>query len=134
MDSLSSTPNFRLSLTAPDRVRLGSIVQFVIRIENVGEAALELYLRGRTIAYDILIRDEPGAVVWNRLHGEIIPGIIQVKVLDSRETLELSHEWHQRTNRGVTVVPGLYSAQGIVPTDGPEPLASARTQFLIVPA
>lgn len=127
------TPHLRLRLTAPERARVGSIVPFVIRIENVGEAALELYLRGRTIAFDILIRDESGAVAWNRLHGEIIPGIIQVKVLDSGETLELSHEWHQRTNRGETVVPGLYSAQGIVLTDGPEPLASGPTQFLIVP-
>jgi hypothetical protein len=109
------------------------MVPFAIRLENVGETNLELYLRGRTIAYDIVIRNEAEAVVWNRLHGEIIPGIIQVKVLDSGETLELSHEWHQRTNRGETVAPGLYTAQGIVLTDGPEPLASPRTQFLIVP-
>jgi hypothetical protein len=104
----------------------------VIRLENVGETSLELYLRGRTIAYDILIRNEAGAVVWNRLEDEIIPGIIQVKVLEPNEALELSHEWHQRTNRGDIVEPGLYSATGIVLTDGPDPFSSAPKPLLII--
>jgi hypothetical protein len=132
LDSLSSTPNFRLSLTAPESVRVGSVVRFVIRLENVGETRLEFYLRGRTIAYDILIRNGAGAVVWNRLEGEIIPGIIQVKMLEANEALELSHEWHQRTNRGDAVEAGVYSVTGIVLTDGPNPLSSAPKPLLIV--
>jgi hypothetical protein len=104
----------------------------VIRLENVGETSLELYLRGRAIAYDILIRNEAGAVVWNRLEGEIIPGIIQVKVLEANEVLELSHEWHQRTNSGGAVEPGVYSATGIVLTDGPDPFSSAPKPLLII--
>lgn len=104
----------------------------MIRIKNVSETPLELYLRGRTIAYDILIRDATGRVVWHRLEGDIIPGIIQFKVLNSGEVLELSHEWNQRTNRGKAVEPGLYTAQGIVLTDGPGPLASPPKPLLIV--
>lgn len=104
----------------------------MIRLENFGETPLELYLRGRTIAYDILIRDANGRVVWHRLEGDIIPGIIQLKVLDSGEVFELSHNWDQRTNRGEAVEPGLYTAQGIVLTDGPEPLTSAPKPLLIV--
>ena len=105
----------------------------MIRLENVGESPLELYLRGRTIAYDILVADASGRGVWQRLEGDIVPSIIQFKVLDSGEVLELSHDWDQRTNRGEAVEPGIYTAQGIVLTDGPEPLASAPTPLLIIP-
>jgi hypothetical protein len=122
----------RVWLIAPESARLGSIVPIVIRLENTGEASLQLYLRGREIAYDILIGDAAGQVVWNRLEGHIIPGIIQVKVLESGEVLELSHEWDQRTNRGKAVGAGLYTAQGIVLTDGPGPLASPPKPLLIV--
>jgi hypothetical protein len=105
----------------------------MIRLENTGNTPVEVYLRGRTIAYDILIRDEAGEVVWQRLEGEMVPGIIQVKMLDAGEAFELSHDWDQRTNRGVAVEPGRYTAQGILLTDGPKPLASTPTPFLIVP-
>ncbi len=105
----------------------------MIRIENVGEATLELYLRGRTIAFDIVIANATGRVVWRRLEGDVIPGIIQFKALSAGEVFELSHDWDQRTNRGASVGPGRYTAQGILLTDGPEPLSSVPTHFLIVP-
>jgi hypothetical protein len=108
------------------------MVPIVIRLQNVGETPLELYLRGRTIAYDILIRDAAGRVVWHRLEGEVVPGIIQHKVLDPREMLELSHDWDQRMDSGEAVEPGLYTAEGIVLTDGPQPLAPTPRQLTIV--
>jgi hypothetical protein len=125
-------PQLRISLTAPESVTLGSIVPIVIHLENVGEAPLELYLRGRTIAYDIVIEDATGEVVWRRLEGEIIPGIIQIKVLDSGEVLELSHDWDQRTNRGDLVEPGSYTVRGSVLTDSPEPMVSPTKPLLVV--
>lgn len=123
----------RIGLTAPERARLGSTIPMVIRLENVGETPLELYLRGRTLAYDILIRDGTGRVVWHRLEGEIVPGIIQVRILKPREVLELSHEWDQRTNREELVEPGVYTAEGLVLTDGPQPFTSAPRQLVIIP-
>ena len=82
----------------------------------------------------IHLADAAGRVVWHRLEGDIIPAIIQVKVLNPGDMFELSHTWDQRTNRGKAVVPGLYTAQGIVLTDSPEPLASPPKPLLIVPA
>jgi hypothetical protein len=122
----------QVSLATPERALVGSMVPIVIRLQNVGETPLELYLRGRTVAYDILIRDAAGRVVWHRLEGEIVPGIIQHKVLDPREVFELSHEWDQRTNSGEAAGPGLYTAEGIVLTDGPQPLAPTPRQLTIV--
>ena len=105
----------------------------MIRLQNLGNTPLELYLRGRTIAYDVLITDATGRLVWHRLEVDVVPGIIQFKVLDAGEAFELSHDWDQRTNRGASVGPGRYTAQGILLTDGPEPLSSVPTHFLIVP-
>jgi hypothetical protein len=70
--------------------------------------------------------------VWRRLEGEVVPGIIQFKLLGASEVLELSHDWDQRTNRLASVGPGEYTAQGILLTDGPEPLTSAPKPFRIV--
>lgn len=123
----------RIGLTAPQRARLGSTVRIVIRLENVGETALELYLRGRSIAYDIVFKDATGEAVWRRLEGEIIPGVIQLRVLVPGEVLELSHEWNQRTNRGDLVQPGVYTVEGLVLTDGPHPLEPIPRQMMIGP-
>lgn len=120
-------------LSAPESARLGSIVPIVIRLENRGAAPLELYLRGRTVTYDILVRDATGQLVWRRLEGEIIPGMLQIRVLKSGEVLELSHSWDQRTDRGNPVEAGLYTMQGLVLTDGPDPLASLPKSLLIIP-
>ncbi len=59
--------------------------------------------------------------------------IVQLKVLAPGETFDLFHEWDQRTNRGEAVEPELYTAQGIVLTDGSEALTSARKPLLIIP-
>ena len=116
-----------------ETARLGSKVPITIRLRNSGDSPLELYLRGRTIAFDIVIADAIGRVVWRRLEGEVVPGIIQFKLLGAREALDLSHDWDQRTNRGASVGPGEYTARGILLTDGPEPLTSAPVPFRIVP-
>lgn len=133
---LSVTPDhltqLRVSLSAPDSAPAGSTVPMAIRLENVGIAPLELYFRGRAIAYDIVIRDTAGQTVWRRLQGQIIPSIIQVKVLDPGEVLELPHEWDQRNDRRELVEPGYYMAHGIVLTDRPEPIVSTQKQLLVM--
>jgi hypothetical protein len=123
----------RIWLTAPESARPRSPVSFAIQVENVGQEILELYLRGRDIAYDILVKDATGQVVWRRLEGEVIPGVIQLRVLEPGEAFELSHEWNQRTNAGAFVEPGQYIVEGLVLTDGPIPFASVPKRIEIVP-
>jgi Intracellular proteinase inhibitor len=123
----------RVSLSAPETARVGAVIPIVISIENIGDAPLELYLRGRTIAYDIFVRDESGCAVWQRLQNEVVPGIVQFKILGAGEVLELSHAWNARGNRGELIEPGSYTIQGIVLTDRPEPLQSEIAQIRIVP-
>jgi hypothetical protein len=108
------------------------VIPIVLRLENKGAAPLQLYLRGRAIAFDIVIRDAAGEVVWRRLEGETIPAIIQFKLLRGGEVLELPHEWDQRTNRRELVEPGYYTAQGTLLTDRPEPITSAPKRLLVL--
>lgn len=116
--------SLRLRLELPADVRAGAIVPIVLRLENVGERTLELYLRGRTIAFDVIVAPDGGAVVWRRLEDEIIPAIVQLRVLAPGEVVELRAEWDQRTSEGRPAGAGAYVVRGQILTEGPAPLES----------
>jgi hypothetical protein len=129
----ASSDSLRLSLDLPREVRAGQPVPIAIRVENTGTRPLDLYLRGRTIAFDIFVTRPKGDVVWQRLKDEIIPAIIQLKVLGPGEVLELKDEWHQRDHRGKPVPPGSYLVRGSILTDGPA-LETRAAPLRIMPA
>jgi hypothetical protein len=135
-DTVTATApeSLRVRLEIPELVLAGQVVPIVIRLENGGQRPLDLYLRGRTIAFDIFITRRDGHVVWQRLKDEIIPAIIQLKVLQPGEVLELKDEWRQRSNRGEPVEPGSYVVRGTVLTDGPNPLETASESLRIAPS
>jgi hypothetical protein len=133
-DTVTATApdSLRIGLDLPREVRTGQAVPIVIRVENTGERPMDLYLRGRTIAFDIFITRSDGQVVWQRLRDEIIPAIIQLKVLRPGEVLELKDEWRQRSNNGEPVGPGSYGVRGTVLTDGPAALETPPASLRIV--
>jgi len=121
--------DFRLDL--PTDVRAGDTVPIVLRLENRTARPLELYLRGRTIAFDVIVAREGGQVVWQRLEGEIVPAILQLRVLARGEVLELRTAWDQRTRAGRPAVAGRYVVRGMLLTDGPAALESAPATLRI---
>lgn len=123
--------SLRLSIDVPAEVHVGEPVPITLRLENVGARPLDLYLRGRTIAFDVLVTRDDGRAAWRRLTGEIVPAIVQHVPLKGGEVLELRTEWDQRGNDGKPVGPGLYSAQGFLPTDALDPLATDPVQLHI---
>ncbi|MFN2564596.1 MAG: BsuPI-related putative proteinase inhibitor [Gemmatimonadaceae bacterium] len=124
--------SLRLGIDVPREVRLGQPVPVTFRVENVAGRPLDLYLRGRTIAFDVIVeRRGGGAPVWRRLAGEIIPAILQLRTLAPGETFELRAEWDQRTNRGRRVSAGVYSVRGALLTDG-APLETAAVELRIL--
>jgi hypothetical protein len=110
-DSLSFT------LVAPHTVRRGEPVPVVLHLTNTSARTVNLYLTGRTIAFDIIVTGADGHVVWHRLEHVTGQQIVQVKTLAPRETFELKDVWHQRTNAGARVSPGDYTLTGVIPTD-----------------
>lgn len=130
---MSSTADFlRLRLAAPREVQPGAAVLFTLRVENVARRPLELYLRGRTIAFDVVVARAGGSVIWHRLEGEVVPAIARLEVLAPGRPLELGARWDQRTHDGALVPPGEYLAHGALFTDEPEPLATPPVPLRIV--
>jgi len=127
MDSL------HLELLLPSRVRTGEPVPIRLRAQNVTQRALDLYLRGRTITFDVVIARASGDVVWRRLEGEIIPAIVHLRPLAPGERLDVETVWDQRTKNGRAVEPGEYVAHGLLLVEG-EPLRTPPTSLKILNA
>ena len=121
----------QVSLVVPDTVRSGDKVPMAIRLTNTTTSPLELYLRGREITFDIVIRDLAGNEVWRLLQGDPILAILQLRALAPGETLELRHEWDQQTRLRGQAPEGTYTVRGDVVTDGSGSLVSDETGFVI---
>jgi len=124
----AAADSLRLDLDVPARVTAGDPVPMTLRVENVAERPVDLYLTGRTIAFDLIVEDEAGTVVWRRLHDQVVEQILRVEQLASGDTLVLEDTWNQRSNDGAPVAPGGYTVRAEVLTEdeplvaGPEPL------------
>lgn len=126
--TMSDNPSLRL--IAPAHVKTGEPVPIALQVTNTGDRPVELHLLGRDIAFDITVTGEDGGVVWRRLEGATLLGILQLKVLAPGDTLELRDVWDQRTTGGRAAAPGGYTVEGIVPTDG-EPLRTPPLRLRI---
>ncbi len=117
------TPNrtddsLAVELRLPDEAVAGEAVRMRIRIRNTSERPIALHLLGREIAFDFVVRDAGGTVVWERLEGETVITILRLETLGPGQALDLEGVWDQRTSRGDPAAPGDYTVQGSVPTDG----------------
>lgn len=122
--------SLRLLLELPERVPPGRAVPITLVVENLTDRPLDLYLRGRTIAFDLTVRRADGGVVWRRLEDEVIPAILRIETLQPRGRLELRAEWDQRTNAGEPVPPGDYEVQGELLTEQ-DPLATPHVRLRV---
>jgi Intracellular proteinase inhibitor len=120
--TVSDADSLRLTLHLPAEVAPGAQVPITLRAENVAGRPLDLYLRGRTAAFDVTVESAAGDTLWRRLEGEVIPAIVQMRTLAPGERLELRATWDQRRRSGVPAGPGDYTVRGALLTDVPEPL------------
>jgi hypothetical protein len=119
-----------LELVVPPRIRLGQPVPIELRLENRTGRALDLYLRGRTITFDVEVARPGGEVVWQRLRDEIIPAIVHLRTLAPAERLELEAVWDQQTHQGRPVEAGNYTVRGLLLVEG-EPLETQSVSLRI---
>ena len=112
--------SLRLDLKAPTEARVGSVVPITLRVRNLRDQPIDLYLRGRTIAFDVIVRRDSGEVVWRRLENAIIPAILRIETLPPHGMLELHADWSLETTTGAPVTPGTYAVQGVLLTEDAE--------------
>ena len=120
----------RLTFDVPERVSGGGVVAIVLGVENGGGMPAELYLVGRTIAFDIIVETSAGRPVWRRLAGEVIQAVLRLEMLPPDGRLEFVAEWDTSASAGGAAEPGEYIAWGELLTDG-APLVSPRGRFRI---
>jgi hypothetical protein len=122
-----------LSLSVPGEVPHGAPVSLTLRATNHGARPATLYMRGRPPAFDVVVTDARGRVVWRRLRGATISMVLQVRELAPGESLEFTDQWNQRTNAGEPVPPGVYHVTGRLLTDTDHPLEAPAAQLRITP-
>jgi hypothetical protein len=103
----------------------------MLRGQNRTERSIDLYLRGRTTIFDVIVARAAGEVVWRRLEDEIIPAIVHLRTLAPAERFEVVTLWDQRTKRGKTLEPGEYTARGLLLVEG-NPLETPSVPFRVV--
>ncbi len=122
-----------LHISVPPRIRAGEPVAVTLSVTNHGTKPLTLYLKGRPVAFDVIVRRKHGPVVWRRLSGKTIAMVLRVETVPPGGSLRFEEVWSQRTQAGAPVEPGDYTVTGELPTDGPEPLRSAAAPLRIDP-
>ncbi len=133
MNADQPAESLRFELVAPGQVRVGDSVPITLRLTNPTDHTVEAHFLGRTVAFDVTVAREDGTPVWRRLAGQTVPSILQVRVLGPGETLEFRDVWRQRTDAGEPVAPGVYTIQGILPSDEPEPRRTPPQRLRITP-
>jgi hypothetical protein len=120
----------RVQLLVPSRVATGQPVPMTLRIRNTGERPITLYLQGRPVAFDLVVAQSGGEVVWRRLEGAAVSAILGVRTLAPGEVLDFKASWKQETRTGRRAAPGDYKVSGSVLTDG-EPLRAGPVTLRI---
>lgn len=124
--------SLQFTIVVPPLVHVAQPVRITLRLTNVTDHPVAVYVVGRPIAFDIVIAREDGPVVWRRLEGAAVASILQVRTVRPRETMELSDLWPQRGSDGKPVPPGTYDVWGVLPSDAPEPRRTATVKLRIM--
>lgn len=122
--------SLRTVLDVPAAARVGQPIPITLILENVSGRELTLYLTGRPTAFDIVVRDASGAIVWQRLAGLIPSMVLRVETMPPGGRIVLSDEWDAHGDNGRPVPMGTYTVRGEVLTDS-APLMSATNVLVL---
>lgn len=107
-----------LRILFPPAVVSGRPIPLLLRVTNTLDEPADLYLFGRTVAFDMVVSREDGTEVWRRMEGETVQSILQLRTLAPGESMGLTDTWDGRTREGVLVPPGDYTVQALLPIEG----------------
>jgi intracellular proteinase inhibitor BsuPI len=109
--------SMRVEILIPPEVRAGQPVRMTLVATNITDRPITLFLQGRPIAFDVIVRRNPDEVVWRRLENATVSAVLQLRTLGPGEMLELNDTWRQISDSGRTVGPGEYTVTGELLTD-----------------
>jgi hypothetical protein len=122
----------RLQLLAPARAPEGEPVRYTLHIENAGDRPATLYLQGRPPAFDLVVLDDAGRMIWRRLGGATILTVLGIRELRPGQTIDFTDVWSLRDQADQPLAPGRYRLTGIVPGEPGQELRSADVALDIV--
>jgi hypothetical protein len=108
----------RLTLSFSDTVTAGDQVTVTLRLENVTDRRLDLYLTGRDVTFDLVVATARGDTVWRRLKGEAIPMTLRLESIDAGGSLERAAAWPGVDQDGRVVAAGAYRVRGALLAEG----------------
>lgn len=106
-------PPLVFTLSVASSARVGEQVPVILRMTNSSDRPTEVHFVGRTIAFDIVVMAEDGAVAWRRLAEGAGQSILQIRTLSPGETIEWQDHWIPKAK-------GRYRIQGVLPSDDAE--------------
>lgn len=93
-------------MTAPRQVFAAGTLAVILGLKNTSDHSVDLYLRGRSMTFDLQILDARQKVILSRLGDTPIPAILHIKTLAPRQSLSRGIEW--KLDPGVRLGPGAY--------------------------
>jgi len=108
----------------PARARVGRRAPFTLRLRNPSRQPVDAHVLGRTIVFDIVVEKDDGSIVWRRLEHGVGPSILQIVTLKPGDSLQWHDAWLAKEA-------GHYRAQGLLPSDEPEPLRTSWIPFTV---
>ncbi len=115
----ATVDSLELKLELPREAESGSPIAAVLRVRNLTDRPIDLYLRGRTFTVDVIARRPDGDALWRRLEGEIIPAMIHHQRLVPARSIVIPIAWTW------TLGTGEYQLEALLLTEA-EPLRSKR--------
>lgn len=121
-DLNAAADSVELKLELPREAKAGSAMTAVLRMRNLTDRPISLYLRGRTFTVDVIALRSDGDTAWRRLEGEIIPAMIQHQQLIPGRAVVIPIRWNWSLGTGE------YQLQALLLTEA-EPLRSNRVSL-----
>lgn len=121
-----------LEIEAPTLVRSGRQIPIALHLRNLTRDTLTLNLLGRTMTFDVIVRDSSGREIFRLLQNRASPAILRLERLNAGESRDMVYRWDQNADDGRPARPGEYSIEALLPTDD-EPIRSAAVPLRILP-
>lgn len=129
---ITSPSDLKVRMEADSAAVIGRTLRLTLLMRNTGSQPASLALRiSDGLAFDPIVRDAAGRLVWERLAGQLTAGTAVTIVVapDSERTYEAF--WDLRDQAGNLVPPGTYTIDGRVLLDNGDILTPENSPIVV---